>query len=215
MSDESKSGALSSLMSPGVMGKRVEGKRDGESDRGQIIPPVAATFSRTVIWQLSLTEPPSFAKSSQAPQPPAPKDAGAPGHKAPAQGDKGFNYWANTDDSFDKCRRGMAAGGGGAIFSRSLSLVLCSLSTCLSNLSFLYYVFFFLQPLSVCFSAALSHFLSLPLSLPSLSCPVWVWIRQAKLSTLCLFIYSISVTVKKKIATLGAVCALLCSWKVK
>lgn len=122
MSDESKSGALSSLMSPGVTGKRVEGKRDGESDRGQIIPPVAATFSRTVIWQLSLTEPPSFAKSSQAPQPPAPKDAGAPGHKAPAQGDKGFNYWANTDDSFDKCRRGMADGGGEQSFpAHSLS----------------------------------------------------------------------------------------------
>lgn len=198
-------------------------KRDGGSDRGQIIPPVAGTFSRTVIWQLSLTEMASFAEASQAPQPPAPKDAGAPGHKAPARGDKGFNSWVNTDDSFDKYRRGMAGGwgGGGQSFpAHSLSLVLCCLSSCLSNLSFLYFVFFFLQPLSVCFSAALSPSLSLifylpPLSIPSLSCPVWVWIRQAKLSTLCLFIYSISVTVKKKIATLGAVYALLCSWKVK
>lgn len=168
---------------------------------------------RTVIWQLSLTETPYVAVASQALQPPAPNDAGAPGHKAPAQGDKGFNSWANTDDSFDKYRRGVV-GGGVAIFSRSLSLVPPSLSTCLSNLFFLILcVFFFLQPLSVCFS--LSHFLSLPLSVPSLSCPVWVWIRQAKLSTRCLFIYSISVTVKKKIATFEAVCALLCSWKVK
>lgn len=97
---------------------------------------------RTVIWQLSLTETPDVAVASQALQPPAPNDAGAPGHKAPAQGDKGFNSWANTDDSFDKYRHGVV-GGGAAIFSRSLSLVLSSLSTCLSNLFFLYFVFFF------------------------------------------------------------------------
>ena len=35
------------------------------------------------------------------------------------------------------------------------SLVLSSLSTCLSNLSFLYFVFFLLHPLSVCFSPSL------------------------------------------------------------
>lgn len=99
-------------------------KRDGGSDRGQIIPPVAGTFSRTVIWQLSLTEMASFAEASQAPQPPAPKDAGAPGHKAPARGDKGFNSWVNTDDSFDKYRRGMAGdgGGGGNLFPLTFSL---------------------------------------------------------------------------------------------
>lgn len=213
MSDEGKSWALSARMSPGVMGKRVEGKRDGRSDRGQIIPPVAATFSRTVIWQLSLTEPPSFAKASQAPQPQAPKDAGAPGRKAPAQWDKGFNSWANTGDSFDKYRRGMQVEGE-SFPAHCVSSSAPRLPVSVISL-FLYFVFFFLQPLSIRCSAGLSHFLSLPLSLPSLSCPVWVWIRQVKLSTLCLFIYSISVTVKKKIATLGAVCALLCSWKVK
>lgn len=115
----------------------------------------------------------SFAEASQAPQPPAPKDAGAPGHKAPARGDKGFNSWVNTDDSFDKYRRGMAGGwggGGGQSFpAHSLSLVLCCLSSCLGNLSFLYFVFFFLQPLSVCFlqlSPPLSSSFSIsPLSL--------------------------------------------------
>ena len=112
---------------------------------------------------------PYVAVASQALQPPAPNDAGAPGHKAPAQGDKGFNSWANTDDSFDKYRRGVV-GGGAAIFSRSLSLVLSSLSTCLCNLFFLYFVFFSSYILFL--SVSLSRFLSLPLSVPSLSCPV-------------------------------------------
>lgn len=165
---------------------------------------------RTVIWQLSLTETPDVAVASQALQPPAPNDAGAPGHKAPAQGDKGFNSWANTDDSFDKYRHGVVGRQSFPAHSLSFSPPCRPVSV----ISFSYTLFFFfLQPLSVCFS--LSGFLSLPLSVPSLSCPVWVWIRQAKLSTRCLFIYSISVTVKKKIATFGAVCALLCSWKVK
>lgn len=85
----------------GVRDGRKKGMEEGIEDRS----------CRTVICQLSLTETPSLAEASQALQPPAPNDAGAPGHKAPAQGDKGFNSWTNTDDSFDKYRRGVVGGG--------------------------------------------------------------------------------------------------------
>lgn len=121
-------------------------------------------------------------------------------------------------------------GGGGAIFPRSLWLVLSSRSTCLSNLSFSHIVFFFLHPLSVCFSTShpphhhtpptppptplvFHHSLSL-CTFFILSCVSLDQTGEA-LHALPFFIYSISVTVKKKIATLGAVGALLCSWKVK
>lgn len=54
-------------------------------------------------------------------------------------------------------------GSGVAIFSCSLSFLLSSQSTCLSNLSFLYFVFFFLSPLSV--SLQVSRCLSISPSL--------------------------------------------------
>lgn len=75
----------------------------------------------TVIWHLSVCEMPSFAEARQALMPPAPNDAVAPGHKAPAQGDKGFNFLAKTDDSFDKNRHGVV----GAV-QQSLLLALSS-----------------------------------------------------------------------------------------
>lgn len=109
---------------------------------------------------------PSLAEASWALQPLAPSDAGAPGHKAPAQGDKGFNSWANTDDSFDKYRHWVVGGGSRrATFPRSPPP-----STCLSNLFLVLCVFLPLSFLSFSASLPLSFHLSLFLSLFILSC---------------------------------------------
>lgn len=76
----------------------------------------------TLICQLSVCEMPSFAEASQALQLPAPNDTVAPGHKAPAQGDKGFIFLAKTDDSFDKNRHEVVGAGEQFFFFATPSL---------------------------------------------------------------------------------------------
>lgn len=128
-----------------------------------------------------LCEMPSLAEASQALKTPAPNDVVAQGHKAPAQGDKGFNFLAKTDDSFDKNRQGwweLCSN-----LCSSLSPVLSSMSTCLGNLCPVFCVFFPpTTPLPVLMSLLFFLFVL------SSSYTVWGWSRQVRLSSL-LFIF--------------------------